>query len=66
LEEEGCALTQAVDDHVLMCFWSCDPRISLEPVVQGPIEGSTEAARVAVEDVAPIVAEQFKREPKDV
>jgi hypothetical protein len=34
LEEEGCALAQAVADHVLMCFQSHDPSISLEPAVQ--------------------------------
>jgi hypothetical protein len=66
LEEEGRALAQAMADHVLMCFRSYDPSISLEPVVQGPVEGSAEAARIGVEDVARIVAEQFKREPKDV
>jgi hypothetical protein len=66
LEEEGRALAQAMADHVLMCFRSCDPSISLEPVVQGPVEGSAEAARIGVEDVARVVAEQFKREPKDV
>jgi hypothetical protein len=33
LEEEGRALAQAVVDHVLMCFRSYDPSISLEPAV---------------------------------
>jgi hypothetical protein len=50
LEDEGHALAQAVADHVLICFLSCDPSISLEPAVQGPIEGSAEAARVGIED----------------
>jgi hypothetical protein len=35
---------------VLICFLSRDPSISLEPAVQGPIEGSAEAARVGIED----------------
>jgi hypothetical protein len=39
LEEEGHALAQAVADHVLMCFRSRDPSISLEPAVEGPVEG---------------------------
>jgi hypothetical protein len=65
LEEEGRALAQAVADHVRMCFRSHDPSISLEPVVQGPIEGSTEAARDGVEDAAHAVAEWFEREPED-
>jgi hypothetical protein len=50
---------------VLMCFQSRDLSISLEPTVQGPIEGSAEVARVGVEDVARVVAEQFEREPED-
>jgi hypothetical protein len=37
----------------------------LEPVVQGPVEGSAEAARDGVEDVARVVAKQFEREPED-
>jgi hypothetical protein len=65
LEEEGRALAQAVADHVLMCFRSRDPSISLEPVVQGAIEGSAEAARDGVEDAARVVAERFEREPED-
>jgi hypothetical protein len=50
---------------VLMCFRSRDPSISLEPVVQGPVEGSMEAARDDIEDVVRAVAERFEREPKD-
>jgi hypothetical protein len=65
LEEEGHALIQAVVDHVLMCFRSRDPSISLEPVVQGPVEGFAEAARDDVEDVAHVIAEWFECEPKD-
>jgi hypothetical protein len=65
LEEEGRALAQAVADHVLMCFWSRDPSISLELAVQGPIEGSVEAARVGVEDAACTIAEQFEHESED-
>jgi uncharacterized protein (DUF3084 family) len=65
LEEEGRALAQAVADHMLMCFRSRDPSVSLEPVVQGPIEGSTEPARDGVEDVARAVAKRFEREPED-
>jgi hypothetical protein len=65
LEEEGRALAQAVADHVLMCFRSHDPRISLEPVVQGPVEGSAEATRDGVEEAACAVVERFEREPED-
>jgi hypothetical protein len=56
LEEEGHTLAQAVADHVMMCFRSHDPNISLEPVVQGPVEGSVEAVRDGVEDAARAVA----------
>jgi hypothetical protein len=66
LEEEGRALAQAVAKHVLMCFRSRDPSISLEPAVQRLIEEPAEAARVGVEDAARAVAEWFEREPKDV
>jgi hypothetical protein len=65
LEEEGRTLAHAVADHMLMCFWSRDPSISLEPVVHGPVEGSAEAARDGVEEAVRAVAERFKREPKD-
>jgi hypothetical protein len=50
---------------VLICFRSRDPSISLEPAVQGPVEGSTEAARDGVEDDVRAVAERFEREPED-
>jgi hypothetical protein len=50
---------------MLMCFRSRDPNISLEPAVQGPIEGFAEAARYGIEDAACIVAEQFQHELED-
>jgi hypothetical protein len=50
---------------VLMCLQSCDPSISLELAVQGPIEGSAKAARDGVEDAAHAVADRFEREPED-
>jgi hypothetical protein len=65
IEEEGRALAQAVAEHVLMCFRSRDPAISLEPVVQGPAEEPAEAAAIGVEDAARTVVDRFKREPED-
>jgi hypothetical protein len=50
---------------VLMCFRSRDPNISLEPAVQGSVEGSTEAARDDVKDATRAVVERFEREPED-
>jgi GAF domain-containing protein len=64
IEEEGRALAQAVAEHVLMCFRSRDPAISLEPVVQGPAEEPARAAAAGVEDAARAVADRFKREPE--
>jgi hypothetical protein len=65
IEEEGRALAQAVAEHVLMCFRSRDPNISLEPVVQGTAEEPAEAIAVGVEDAARAIADRFKREPED-
>jgi hypothetical protein len=65
LEEEGRALAQAVANHVLMCFQSCDPSISLEPAVQGPIKGFAEVARDSIEEAARAIAERFERECED-
>jgi hypothetical protein len=48
-----------------MCFRSRDPSISLEPTVQGPVEGFVEVARDGIEDAARIIAERFKCEPED-
>jgi hypothetical protein len=48
-----------------MCFRSRDASVSLEPVVQGPVGGSAEAARDGVDDAARAVAERFEREPED-
>jgi hypothetical protein len=54
-----------VADLVVMCFQSHDPSITLEPAVQGPVEGSAEAARDGIEDAARVVAERFEHEPED-
>jgi hypothetical protein len=65
IEEEGRALAQAVGEHVLLCFCSRDPNISLEPVVQGPAEEPAGATAAGVEDAACVIADRFKREPED-
>jgi hypothetical protein len=49
---------------VLMCFRSRNPSISLEPTVQGSVEGFADATRDGVEDAARVVAKRFKREPE--
>jgi hypothetical protein len=65
IEEEGRALAQAVAEHVLICFRSRDPVISLEPVVRGPVEEPVGATAAGVEDAVCTVADRFKREPED-
>jgi hypothetical protein len=40
LEVEGRVLAE----HVLMCFQSRDPTISLDPVMLGPVAGTEEVA----------------------
>jgi hypothetical protein len=49
----------------LMCFRSRDLSISLEPVVQGLIKGSAEAARDGIEEATRVIVERFEREPED-
>jgi hypothetical protein len=66
LEEEGHVLAEAVMEHVLMCFQSWDPQVSLEPVVQGPAEETEDAALVGVHNTARLVAARFERQPEDV
>jgi hypothetical protein len=65
LEAEGRILAEVVAEHVLLCFRSQDPQVSLEPVVQGPAEKVQEAAQVDVRETAKLVAERFERQPKD-
>jgi hypothetical protein len=48
LEAEGRFLAKAVVEHVLLCFHSHDPQVSLEPVVQGSTEVVQEVAQVDV------------------
>jgi hypothetical protein len=62
LKTEGRQLAEAVAEHVLACFHSHDPKISLEPVRTGIVEEREEAARAAVLEVAREVAQCFARE----
>ena len=65
LETEGRVLAEKVAEHVLTCFRSWDPSTSLEPVVQGPVAATEEAARSSVQDTAKIVAARFQRQAED-
>jgi hypothetical protein len=65
LEAEGHILAQAVVEHMVLCFHSQDPQISLEPVLQGPAEELKEATRAGVEEAARVMAERLERRPED-
>jgi hypothetical protein len=63
LEAGGRILAEAVVEHVLLCFHSHDPEVSLEPMVQGPTKEVQEAGQVSVREMVKLVAEQFERMP---
>jgi hypothetical protein len=65
LEAEGRILAETVAEHMLMCFRSQDPQVSLEPVVQGPTKEVQEAAQDGVWETVKLVAERFERQPED-
>jgi hypothetical protein len=65
LEGEGCILAEAVAEHVVMCFRSREPKVSLEPIVQGHAEDVEEAAQVGVRDTTRLVAERFEHQVED-
>jgi hypothetical protein len=48
LEVEGCVLAEQLAEHMLMCFQSWDPTISLDPVMLGPVVGTEEVASSGV------------------
>jgi hypothetical protein len=60
LEAMDCVLAERVVEHVLTCFRSRDPVISLDQVVLGPVAGTKEAASSGVHEAAKIVATWFK------
>jgi hypothetical protein len=65
LDAEDRILVEVVAEHMLMCFHSQDPQVSLEPVVQGPVEEVPEAAQVSVRETAKLIVERFKRQSED-
>jgi hypothetical protein len=52
-------------EHVLLCFCSQDPQVSLESVVEGPAKQVQEAAQVSVWETTKVVAERFEHKPED-
>ena len=65
LEAEGREQCRVVVEHVLTCFRSHNPAISLAPVVKGPVAEAEDSARESVQEVVDIVAAHFQREPAD-
>jgi hypothetical protein len=49
-----------VVDHVLTCFRSHDPAISLTPVLEGPVPEAEAAAREGVQEAVKIMPSRFK------
>jgi hypothetical protein len=64
LKAEGHILAEAVVEHMLMCLWSRDPQVSLEPVVLGPAEEIEDAAQASVKDTARLIAVWLERLPE--
>jgi hypothetical protein len=65
LEAEGSSLCRAVIEYILTCFRSHDPTISLEPVIDGLVADTEDAAQEGVQDTVELVAERFQRDPAD-
>jgi hypothetical protein len=59
LEAKGCILVEKVVEHVLMCFWSWDPTVSLDPVMLRPVARIEEVANSDVQEAAKVVAARF-------
>jgi hypothetical protein len=59
LELEGRCLAEMVAEHVLTCFQSRDPQVSLQPVVQGLITKMEEAAWASVQDATKLMVMRF-------
>jgi hypothetical protein len=51
--------------HVLTCFRSWEPQVSLEPVVQGCVTEMEEATRASIQDTAKLMVTRFQRQVED-
>jgi predicted nucleic acid-binding Zn-ribbon protein len=61
LEVEGRELARMVVDHVLTCFRSHDPTISLTPILEGPAPEVEAVTREGVQEAVEIMAARFER-----
>jgi hypothetical protein len=60
LEAVDHVLVEKVAEHMLTCFRSRDPIISLDPIALRPITETEEAARGSVHEAAKAVAARFQ------
>jgi hypothetical protein len=65
LEAEGCVMEEKVVEHMLTCFRSLDPKVSLDPMVHGPTIETKEAARGSIQEAVKIVVARFQWQPED-
>jgi hypothetical protein len=65
LEEEGHALAEAVAEHVLLCFYSRHPQVSLEPVALGPNAKTEEVVQDGIQNTAKLMATRFEHQAED-
>jgi hypothetical protein len=63
LESEGLAVARVAAEHVLTCFRSHDPAVSLSPVLLGPLEEAAAAAQEGVQEAVDIVVSRLERHP---
>jgi hypothetical protein len=54
-----------VAEHVLTCFRSWEPHVSLESVVQGCVTETEEVARASIQDTAKLMATWFQCQVED-
>jgi hypothetical protein len=60
LESEGQELARIVLDHVLTCFRSHSPAISLTPILKSPVTEAEAAAWEGIQEVVEIMASRFE------
>jgi hypothetical protein len=61
LEAEGHALVEQVTEHVVTCFQSQDPAVSLDLMMLGLVVGAKDVASSGVKEAAKAVAAWFQR-----
>jgi hypothetical protein len=52
-------------EHMLMCFRSWDPAVSLDSVMLRPVPGRKDAASSGVKEATKAIAAQFQRQLED-